>query len=102
MKVNLSSKTPAKPQKQDTDYVFYELTRSICPLCRQVIDAQILLRDVKLLGIELLVGLKKLKLPDDLDLDFDEIGRLARLAAETVERGDLGYALFIGEKPLGF
>ncbi len=34
-------------QKQDVDYVFYELTRSICPQCRRVIDAQILLRDNK-------------------------------------------------------
>ncbi len=34
-------------QKQDVDYVFYELTRSICPDCRKVIDAQILLRDNK-------------------------------------------------------
>jgi uncharacterized radical SAM superfamily Fe-S cluster-containing enzyme len=34
-------------QKQDADYVFYELTRSICPQCRRVIDAQILLRDNK-------------------------------------------------------
>lgn len=33
--------------KQDADYVFYELTRSICPDCRRVIDAQILLRDNK-------------------------------------------------------
>jgi uncharacterized radical SAM superfamily Fe-S cluster-containing enzyme len=33
--------------KQDADYVFYELTRSICPECRRPIDAQILLRDGK-------------------------------------------------------
>jgi uncharacterized radical SAM superfamily Fe-S cluster-containing enzyme len=33
--------------KHDADYVFYELTRSICPECRRVIDAQILLRDGK-------------------------------------------------------
>jgi uncharacterized radical SAM superfamily Fe-S cluster-containing enzyme len=33
------------PRKRDADYVFYELTRSICPQCRRVIDAQILLRD---------------------------------------------------------
>src|SRR5919199_6957652 len=33
--------------KQDADYVFYELTRSICPECRRVIDAQVLLRDSK-------------------------------------------------------
>lgn len=33
--------------KQDADYVFYELTRSICPTCRRVIDAHILLRDNK-------------------------------------------------------
>ena len=33
--------------KKDADYVFYELTRSICPNCRQVIDAHIILRDNK-------------------------------------------------------
>lgn len=41
--------TPSTVIKQDADYVFYELTRSICPHdgCRRVIDAQILLRDNK-------------------------------------------------------
>ena len=34
-------------QKRDADYVFYELTRSICPECRRVIDAKMLLRDNK-------------------------------------------------------
>ena len=33
--------------KQDADYVFFELTRSICPDCRRVIDAHIVLRDGK-------------------------------------------------------
>ncbi len=33
--------------KQDADYIFWELTRSICPECRQVIDAHLLLRDNK-------------------------------------------------------
>lgn len=33
--------------KDDADYVFYELTRSICPHCRRVIDAQIILRNNK-------------------------------------------------------
>jgi uncharacterized radical SAM superfamily Fe-S cluster-containing enzyme len=33
--------------KHDSDYVFYELTRSICPDCRRVIDAQVILRDDK-------------------------------------------------------
>lgn len=33
--------------KADADYVFLELTRSICPDCRQVIDAQIILRQNK-------------------------------------------------------
>ena len=32
---------------RDADYVFYELTRSICPECRRVIDAHILIRDNK-------------------------------------------------------
>lgn len=31
--------------KRTADHVFHELTRSICPACRRVIDAQILLRD---------------------------------------------------------
>ena len=35
------------PKKKDADYIFYELTRSICPECRKVIDAQVLLRDNK-------------------------------------------------------
>ena len=35
------------PSKRDADYVFYELTRSICPECRRVVDAHILLRDNK-------------------------------------------------------
>jgi tetraether lipid synthase len=30
--------------KRDADYIFYELTRSICPECRITIDAQILLK----------------------------------------------------------
>ncbi|HEX9037863.1 MAG TPA: radical SAM protein [Ktedonobacterales bacterium] len=34
-------------QKRDADYIFYELTRSICPECRRVVDAHILLRDNK-------------------------------------------------------
>lgn len=33
--------------KKDAAYVFYELTRSICPTCRRVIDAHILIRDNK-------------------------------------------------------
>ncbi|HEX9765918.1 MAG TPA: hypothetical protein VGA36_04085, partial [Nitriliruptorales bacterium] len=35
------------PVKRDADYVFYELTRSICPECRRVIDGHVLLRDGK-------------------------------------------------------
>ena len=41
------SGSAAYPSKRDADYVFYELTRSICPECRRVIDAHILLRDNK-------------------------------------------------------
>jgi len=33
--------------KQDADYILHELTRSICPECKTVIDAQIILRDNK-------------------------------------------------------
>ena len=38
---------PAAEPKQDADYVFYELTRSICPTCRLVIDGHVLIRDNK-------------------------------------------------------
>ena len=31
-------------KKQDADYIFHELTRSICPECKRVIDAQIIIR----------------------------------------------------------
>ena len=41
------TKRNSTQKKKDADYVFYELTRSICPECRRVIDAQILLRDNK-------------------------------------------------------
>ena len=34
-------------QKQDADYIFHELTRSICPQCKLVIDAQVIIRDNK-------------------------------------------------------
>jgi uncharacterized radical SAM superfamily Fe-S cluster-containing enzyme len=36
-----------KTKKEDVDYIFYELTRSLCPVCRRVIDAQVLLREEK-------------------------------------------------------
>jgi uncharacterized radical SAM superfamily Fe-S cluster-containing enzyme len=35
------------PKKRDADYVFFELTRSICPDCRKVIDAKVIFRDNK-------------------------------------------------------
>ena len=35
-----------KPRvKQDADFIFHELTRSICPDCKKVIDAQVIIRD---------------------------------------------------------
>ena len=33
--------------KKDADYVFYELTRSICPVCRRVLDGHVIIRDNK-------------------------------------------------------
>jgi uncharacterized radical SAM superfamily Fe-S cluster-containing enzyme len=44
---SLHAQNGPAPKKKDADYVFYELTRSICPECRRVIDAQIVLRDNK-------------------------------------------------------
>ena len=47
----MAAREPAntiKPRvKQDADYIFHELTRSICPECKAVIDAQIIVRDNK-------------------------------------------------------
>jgi tetraether lipid synthase len=43
----LTTTAAATATKRDADYVFFELTRSICPDCRRPIDAQILLRDGK-------------------------------------------------------
>jgi SAM-dependent methyltransferase len=51
----------------------------------------------KLLGAELLVKLQKLNLPG---VDFGQAKGLARCAAETVRRGQLGYALVISTKAL--
>jgi hypothetical protein len=31
--------------RRDSDFIFHELTRSICPVCKGLIDAQVLLRD---------------------------------------------------------
>ena len=44
--MNAVTTTSVDPKK-DANYVFYELTRSICPDCRRVIDAHILIRDNK-------------------------------------------------------
>ena len=37
----------ALTEKTDADYIFHELTRSLCPQCRRVIDAKVILRDGK-------------------------------------------------------
>ncbi|MBI3953872.1 MAG: radical SAM protein [Chloroflexi bacterium] len=39
---------PTPPSvRQDADFIFHELTRSICPVCKLVIDAQVILRNNK-------------------------------------------------------
>jgi 7,8-dihydro-6-hydroxymethylpterin dimethyltransferase len=50
----LPSQSPAvgTVSKKDAGYVFYELTRSICPNCRKVIDAKIVLRDNKVFMVK--------------------------------------------------
>ncbi len=45
--VSIPNPVVSDVRKKDADYVFYELTRSICPNCKKVIDAKILLRDNK-------------------------------------------------------
>jgi 7,8-dihydro-6-hydroxymethylpterin dimethyltransferase len=42
------ARSPARSdarRRSDADYVFFELTRSICPTCLRIVDAHILLRD---------------------------------------------------------
>ncbi len=39
----------AVPQKRTADSIFYELTRSICPVCKRVIDAQVHLKEGRVL-----------------------------------------------------
>jgi ubiquinone/menaquinone biosynthesis C-methylase UbiE len=51
----------------------------------------------KLLVAELMSNLNKIDLPDWIDMD--EAGRLAKLTAETVNQGLLGYALLSGTLP---
>lgn len=43
----LSTSQSEVPVRRDVDYVFWELTRSICPECRRPIDAQVILREGK-------------------------------------------------------
>lgn len=45
--MSIPSKTGAAPVRKDSDFIFHELTRSICPTCKRVIDAQVILRDNK-------------------------------------------------------
>ncbi|MDX1613639.1 MAG: radical SAM protein [Candidatus Promineifilaceae bacterium] len=47
MEPNIPRHCQSATTKADADYVFYELTRSICPTCRRVIDAKVLLRSNK-------------------------------------------------------
>lgn len=40
-----SSKSPKRPKRRTADSIFYELTRSMCPICKKLIDAEIHLKD---------------------------------------------------------
>jgi len=50
----------------------------------------------RLLAAEVLQGLKKVEIPG---VDFASVRSMARLAAEAIEDGALGYALITGAKP---
>lgn len=50
----------------------------------------------KLLGAEIMVKLKKLTLPDN--IDFEAAKGMARAASEAVRQGTLGYAIIAGAK----
>ena len=42
------SATEKKPVRVDRNEVFLELTKSICPVCKRVIDAEVNARDGKI------------------------------------------------------
>ena len=42
-----TSEAPFSPGDRDSDFIFHELTRSICPVCKRVIDAQVILKNNK-------------------------------------------------------
>lgn len=48
---------------------------------------------IKLLGAEIMVGLKRMELPG---VDFASAKRLAASAHEAIKRGQLGYAIVAG------
>jgi ubiquinone/menaquinone biosynthesis C-methylase UbiE len=50
----------------------------------------------RLLGAELMIGLKRLELPE---VNFDEAKALARAAARAVRMGRFGYAVLVASKP---
>jgi hypothetical protein len=50
----------------------------------------------KLLGTEILVGLKKLELPG---VDFTAAKEMARSASSAIQQGSLGYAILHASKP---
>ena len=109
--------------KQDADYIFHELTRSICPECKTVIDAQILIQDNKVL-MRKRCPTQRLDASSEIIKILEEIqGKLAAFLAfprmsgappgegqlerspelvakvrDTVTAGELGYWLFVGEK----
>jgi hypothetical protein len=49
----------------------------------------------KLLGAEILVGLKKIELPD---VDFPKAKEMAASALTVIKQGKLGYAIVAGSK----
>ena len=51
---------------------------------------------LRLLDAEVMVGLKRLSLPD---LDFDAAKRFASAALRAIDGGQLGYALIMGMAP---
>jgi ubiquinone/menaquinone biosynthesis C-methylase UbiE len=52
----------------------------------------------KLLGVEIMAGLKKIDMPD---LDLTAVKEMAMAAVKAIEYGQLGYAIITAEKPVG-
>ncbi|MFQ6130272.1 MAG: hypothetical protein ACE5OT_05685 [Candidatus Hadarchaeaceae archaeon] len=102
--------------RASTRHLFYETTRSICPKCREVIDARILIKNGKVFMRKQCVkhgwfgslissdaeiyrnAMRYDKLGTDINIDFEKINRSIGRVKSFVHEGKLGYTLIEAKK----